>query len=587
MPDLSIFRSAFDLLATDECIGDPGGIPAYAYIRVSDDYQAEEGRSGLPRQIAHVHEAAAKHGYKIAWDCVYADDYTGFVFEERPALSRLRRAYKSPSRNVHAVIMEHIDRLSRNADWHQGYLLEEMHCHDLKTIFWREYGSRLERTVLGAVAQEGMEQAKQRMMQGNLHKARSGRVTARVPAYGYKLVDENGEEGATARKDTYYAIRDDEATVIRLLFERVAQGDALRKICSDFTDTGFDPPKKYRYWEPTQLRLFIRNEVYKGDFYAHRWNHTKVQKLARDGITMKTVYRKVQRPREEWIHVPVPAIVTVEQWEAANRMLKQNKRTARRNAKIPFLLTGLLKCARCGYSYSGTSKYKGKGGKPRKNPYRGYRCSRSNGRPKHVILGETCDNPNIKCDLLDTAVWEVVCHALLQPATLIDALESGASSERNRQLESQIAYLETTIDRRHGDDEKLLRAYMAGAFDEHEYATQRKMVKTELLTLQKEVERLREQVVTPEQLATRKAEVLAMSEAINAQNIPIEPPFELKQRIIKMLVDKVTVDVGEGWFTLEGAIRSVLPIENIPVGRDFARRLAGNWRGRSHYLWHG
>ena len=58
MPNSDFFRPEFDKLATDGCIGDPTGEIAYAYIRVSGEEQADEGRSGLPRQIAHIHEAA-------------------------------------------------------------------------------------------------------------------------------------------------------------------------------------------------------------------------------------------------------------------------------------------------------------------------------------------------------------------------------------------------------------------------------------------------------------------------------------------------------------------------------------------------
>src|SRR5262245_36351431 len=118
---LKAFKNDFDALAVDGCIGDPNGQPAYLYIRVSSDGQAEEGRSGLPRQIEHCHAIATQRGFKIAWNLVFADDDTGFEFEGRPELTKLRVAYKS--RQGKAVVMEHLDRLSRDSEWHQGYLL--------------------------------------------------------------------------------------------------------------------------------------------------------------------------------------------------------------------------------------------------------------------------------------------------------------------------------------------------------------------------------------------------------------------------------------------------------------------------------
>ena len=166
------FREEFDRLAIDGYIGHPDGAPAFAYIRVSSDEQGEEGRSGLPRQIEHVHQKALKAGYRITWDRVFADDFTGFEFDGRPGLDRLRREYRNPQRRASVVVMEYMDRLSRNADWHQGFLLDEMNKARMEAVFWKSFGSRIERAVMGAVSQEGMEQALERMADGTLQKGR-------------------------------------------------------------------------------------------------------------------------------------------------------------------------------------------------------------------------------------------------------------------------------------------------------------------------------------------------------------------------------------------------------------------------------
>jgi hypothetical protein len=86
MANPEFFKDIFDELAINEFIGDPAGKLAYAYLRVSSSEQAEEGRSGLPRQLRHVHEIAVQSGLKISWDMVFADDHTGFEFRDRPNL---------------------------------------------------------------------------------------------------------------------------------------------------------------------------------------------------------------------------------------------------------------------------------------------------------------------------------------------------------------------------------------------------------------------------------------------------------------------------------------------------------------------
>jgi hypothetical protein len=63
--NLSI-KEAFERLAKDGCLGDPKGELAYGYIRVSSVQQAEDGRTGLPRQLEHCHQVASEKHLKIS-----------------------------------------------------------------------------------------------------------------------------------------------------------------------------------------------------------------------------------------------------------------------------------------------------------------------------------------------------------------------------------------------------------------------------------------------------------------------------------------------------------------------------------------
>ena len=243
----AVVRAEFDRLAQGGVIGAPDGKPAYAYIRVSSDEQAEEGRGGLPRQIEHVHDVARDKGFAITLDRVFSDDHTGFEFEGRPALTALRAEFKN-GRRADAIVMELYSRLSRNADWHQGFLLDEMKAHGVTPVFWKEYSSRIERAVMGAVDQEGMEQAIERMAEGTRRKARGGRITAKVAAYGYRLVDENGQEGARARRDTYYAIDPEKAEIIRFIFEEYALHNVTLRVLADTLSRRYPTPMNKANW---------------------------------------------------------------------------------------------------------------------------------------------------------------------------------------------------------------------------------------------------------------------------------------------------------------------------------------------------
>jgi len=145
MKNLDALSNILKQLAPNNVLGDAHGIPAAAYIRVSSEEQAKEGRDGLPRQIQHISEIAAQKGYRIDLADIYADDDSGFEYEYRFALNRLRRDYLQG--RFSAVVMEHLDRLSRTG-WHQGLLLHEMKKAKLVPVFWKEFSSEIERAVI-------------------------------------------------------------------------------------------------------------------------------------------------------------------------------------------------------------------------------------------------------------------------------------------------------------------------------------------------------------------------------------------------------------------------------------------------------
>jgi site-specific DNA recombinase len=544
------FKPAFDALASNGYLGDPKGLPAYAYIRVSSDEQADEGRSGLPRQILHIHQIASEKKLKIPWDMVFADDYTGFEFERRPELSKLRHEYKSGNRRAHAVVMEHLDRLSRNADWHQGFLLDEMQRNNLEPVFWKAFTSRVERAVMGAIAQDAMELSLMRMKEGRREKAKTGRVTARTLAYGYKFVDSNGQEGIGSRRDTHYSIYEPEAQVVRKIFIDMATGKTLGKIAAELTGL-YPTPSGHPIWGRASVRSILKRPTYKGEFHSMRWGKDK------DGRIIEN---------DDYIIVPVPAIVSTEIWEEANRILEKNKQTAARNAKKPYLLTGLMKCASCGRSFMGHQGRTRLNGKRLPTPQRVYHCT-SRSDHKRKLIG--CPQGYIGCIKVDDAVWDIVCQVLLEPEILIEALDRHFATDENTTLLEQVAFLEHEIQHAAKEEEKIYRAYVAGAFDEHEFADKRRIIKERNHTLSIEVERLKSRVLTSEHIAQQKKFILEMATQLKHRGELQNVPFEIKRQIIKLVVNQITVNTREQWIRVEGAISKTYALISVTETRQF------------------
>jgi site-specific DNA recombinase len=117
--------------------------------------------------------------------------------------------------------------------------------------------------------------------------------------------------------------------------------------------------------------------------------------------------------------IPMEPIVTAEEWARVNaqREARRSGAYARRKTSI-YLLSGFVRCARCGYSLSGRSDGVRflKDGSPMRR-YRSYACI---GRMRNHI----CDLPAQQCEQLEAAVFDALLNDVLTEEQLRPHLEA-------------------------------------------------------------------------------------------------------------------------------------------------------------------
>ena len=188
-----------------------------------------------------------------------------------------------------------------------------------------------------------------------------------------------------------------------------------------------------------------------------------------------------------------------------------------------------------------------------------YRCNRYI-LPPAFKEKTTCDQSQISSRFLEPAIWDIVYQVLLDPKVLISALEKEFKGERNEHTTRKIAFLEKQIKASKFEDEKLYRAYLAEVFDETEFATRRKLVKEKEKKLSEELKKITKSLISPEHFEARKKAILLICNNAKENGLADNAPFEIKKNIIKTVIEKITLNVNEGWFELEGVIQGKYPI---------------------------
>jgi site-specific DNA recombinase len=316
---------------------------AILYARVSTDEQARSGYS-LAQQIEALRAYCEREGYEVLEEV--QDPGQSGASLERPGMDRVRDLVAAGG--VSVVLAQDRDRFAREPAYH--YLLRrEFEEHGTKIRALNDRGDdtpegELTDGILDQLAKYERAKTAERTRRGKLQKARDGKVVGGHRAnYGFRM---------NATRDGYEVDEEKMATV-RRIFRMVGEGLAITAVARILNAEGVPGPTG-GHWGTKAVHDFILQDVYKPHTYEEvkalvspevadrldpercygvlwwgreRWQRRKVSEPHPSGSGR--VYRwkvsSAQKPREEWIAVPVPdAGIERERVEAARHIEANN-----------------------------------------------------------------------------------------------------------------------------------------------------------------------------------------------------------------------------------------------------------------------
>jgi len=395
---------------------------AAIYARVSSEQQREAHT--IASQTAALIELARTLDFEVPKAWIFEDEgYSGATLE-RPGLERVRDL--AAEGQIQAVLVYSPDRLSRKYAY-QILLIEELARHGVETRFLNApQGATAEDQLLvqlqGMIAEYERAQILERSRRGKRHRARAGEISVLSGApYGYRYIRKSEEAPAS------YAVIETEAHVVQQVYESyTVAGWSIGAITRWLNEHGVATRKPGTRWERSMVWAMLRNPAYRGTACFGKTRVAPRQRVtralrARGGMTTRNSANH-ERPREEWIEIPVPAVIDEPTFARAQELLHENKVRSRRRTIAPSLVQGLVSCRRCGYALSRTSTRSS----ARLIHY--YRCIGSDAW-RH-LGGPRCDNRPVRQDLLDQIVWTEVIRLLEDPALIQHELDRRLAAAR-------------------------------------------------------------------------------------------------------------------------------------------------------------
>jgi len=291
------------------------------YLRVSTEDQAREGFS-LGNQD-ESNRAYIRQKFGAAVDIVvYQDIESGYSVERK---NYLRLLEDCRQRKIDAVVVWRLDRFTRNTSAGLAALSDltvrlgmPVYSVSEGQIDFNDPNNKLMNTFLVGMAEFERNRIQQRVMPGMKQGAKIGHYQ------GTRYVILGAKYNKPMQRLEWIP---QEVKLLKILFERVAQGESLRSTATYLHTRGY----RNRQGKPlgiANLSHAIKREIYSDGYY--RWNGIVSEKPILEPIIDRTTWERAN------------------QVVAANRSPQlRNPGGARRNDS-PYILQGILKCRYCG-----------------------------------------------------------------------------------------------------------------------------------------------------------------------------------------------------------------------------------------------
>lgn len=458
---------------------------AAIYARVSTEDQGK-GFS-IPTQVDACQALAQREGYVVPDSHIFVDEGISGTTLDRPAMRRLRDV--SRAGGLAAVIVLDPDRLARKTGKPLA-LKDEMDEAGVRLLCVShaiEEGAEgsLFFQMRGVLAEYEREKLLERTRRGLLGRIRTGYPHGGGVPLGYRYISEP-HKGR-------FEIDDEEAALVRRIFDLYLQGMNLRAIATQFICEGIPTHSARRHqtegkvglWSTSALSLILRNETYIGCLHWNKRKHT--------GTTC------IWRKKEEWITLKVPAILREDIFRAVQERIARNKALNKRRRKYEYLfLAGRLRCGRCSGPMTGYSSHE----------KRRYRCL---SQVWHPTTPQVFCRGQVLAEDVEEPVWQAVDRMLNNPTLIAQELERHKSTahETERDAEREVYVLQNARGKLDRELRQWERAYASEVINLEEFKTYKREIQDKqarLLAqeqdLQESLRRVAEQQAVLESLET-------------------------------------------------------------------------------------
>ena len=513
------------------------------YARVSTERQAEKNLS-IPDQLKQLRDYSAIKGFEISKE--YIDEGVSATDDKRPAFREMVADAMQKDHPFSMILVLTTSRFFREA-YLARYYKRRLQKKGIKVKaihqeVSEDHTGEFVEGIFELIDQHESQMIGFHTLRGMKENARRGFCNGSRPKYGLKFEPVTDERGNPKKK----IVPDPaETPIVQEIFDRYLSFQGARQIAEALNKKG--EPYRGRPWTKNTVLTIISDPAYSGTFYFNKYNH-------------KTGTRK---PREEWIEIKIPSIVSDQTWERAQAIRRERdpKTTNPAITGSKTLLTGFTFCGYCG---SGMQMETAKGGS-----YTYYNCRNYVRSGKSVCRGQRIPAPE-----LEGAVLHHMAQRLFTKDRVKKILIGVGSSARSMIRRSKNLRNKLTIERKDIESrlQKQYEAIEKGVVNSSDVSERISQLKAKRAEIDERLKGTPRSVLPPNVFTDRAIEDFQTT----IKNMFLSPDRDFTKSYLKLFIQRVTINGGK--VRIEGRPSAILAtMQNKTAVKTGVLTAVNNW----------
>ncbi len=496
---------------------------ACALVRVSSEEQVRGGY-GLEFQEQDIRTFCTRSNLELVK--VFRDEGYSGATANRPGFQEMMEWAREKRFDV--LVVWKLDRLFRDTKLTLQTVDElaslNIEFRSVQEAFTHDSNGRFLLTIFAAGAEKERKDINLRMSSGRIAAAKRGSLISGVsnPAYGYTY----------DKAEKKLKLAEEEAAVVRQIFHwLVDEKLSLYKIQCRLNDMRV--PTKYDrlgrnkrtgtkgWWGARVVNRIVQNEIYVGRLTMHKY---KRWGLARREANL--------RPKEDWITIKTPKIISEEIFDLAQKQLADNGVNSPRNTKRLYVLGKLLVCGHDGRKLQAHTMPGG----DKESDVKYYYCGATD--KAHAAI--PCKSRRVREDRLVPPIWDKLKELLMNPGLVLRQL---SEYQKEKTMASDAEVRKQMLEKTKRDTENRLRrlaeVYVGGAVDRAFYDSERRKLLDQAEQASRELKKIEGLLISAEQIAASEGSIQALYEQYGdrMQNAS----DEVKRDILHTFIDAIVV----------------------------------------------